>query len=596
VSSELRRARNRQMIIFFLVCFSMLVMLGRLYYWQIMESTSGYSLAQRANAEHIENQIVNAPRGLIYDSRGQLLATNVVRDDVYIMPIQFAVDHPDTDTYQNDLKALIYYLHQVLPAVSENDLMNDFSSGSSAVRIAEAIDPSQSLQLRKLRLPDIFLEPRTLRTYPGGDLAAQMLGYVQDGNASQDSQGVYGIEQQYNSLLAGKPGSLTAETDLNGNPLTVGASTMQPAVNGADLTLTIDSSLQYFVQTELAQTVKTMEAESGTAVVINARTGAVVAMAGAPSFDPNNYGAYANANGCLGQQLVYFNPALYCTYEPGSTMKAVTMAAALDQGLITPETTINDPGYLTFNNQAVMVTNWNNQGYGQESMTQVLEHSANVGAAWVASYELGPARYYPYLARFGFGQATAIDGDESPGGYRTPQSPGWSPSDLTRQAFGQSITATPLQVAMAYEAIANGGVLMKPYLVASINNNGRVTTTQPQIQRRVISANADHLLTGMLIESATKGLADVVAIPGYSIAAKTGTATTQGISDTQTEASVAGFLPASNPRFVILVKLDRPQATIYGGTAAAPLWKAIAQQLIWYYNIPPDQSVPAEVA
>jgi cell division protein FtsI/penicillin-binding protein 2 len=221
-------------------------------------------------------------------------------------------------------------------------------------------------------------------------------------------------------------------------------------------------------------------------------------------------------------------------------------------------------------------------------MTQVLEHSANVGAAWVAYYKLGPSHYYQYLARFGFGQATGIDGAEDPGWYRTPQSPGWSPSDLTRQAFGQSITATPLQVAMAYEAIANGGVLMKPYLVASINKSGRVTTTQPQIESRVISANADRLLTGMLVQSAAKGL-DIITIPGYSIAAKTGTATTQGISDTETEASVAGFFPASNPRFVILVKLDRPQATIYGGTAAAPLWQDIAQRLIWYYNIPPDQ-------
>jgi cell division protein FtsI/penicillin-binding protein 2 len=286
VSSELRRARNRQMIIFFLVCFSMLIMLGRLYYWQILESTSGFDLAQRANTEHIENKTVNAPRGLIYDIRGQLLATNIVRDDVYIMPTQFAVDHPDTDTYQNDLKALIYSLHQVLPAVSENDLMKDFSSGSAAVRIAQAINPSQSQQLRKLRLPDIFLEPGTLRSYPGGDLASQILGYVQNGDDSQPSQGFYGIEQQYNTLLAGKPGSLTAETDLNGNPLTVGASTRQAAVNGADLTLTIDSSLQYYVQMHLAQAVKTMEAQSGTAVVIDARTGAVVAMAGAPSFDP----------------------------------------------------------------------------------------------------------------------------------------------------------------------------------------------------------------------------------------------------------------------------------------------------------------------
>ena len=586
--SELQRARNRQMIIFFLVCLSMLIMLGRLYYWQILQSQSGYHLAQRANAEHIQNQIVNASRGLIYDSRGQLLATNVVKDDVYIMPIQFAVDHPDTDKYQSDLKALIFSLHQVLPAISEDILLKDFASGLPAVRIAVEIDPEQSQQLRRLRLPDIFLEPRTLRSYPEGDLAAQVLGYVEnDGN---DSQGVYGIEQQYNTLLAGKAGSLTAETDLNGNPLTVGASSSQSAINGANLTLTLDSSLQYFVQTELAEAVKTMEAQSGTALVLNARTGAVVAMAGAPSFDPNNYGASANEMGCLGKELVYFNPALYCGYEPGSTMKAVTMAAALDQGLITPNTMIDDPGYLRFDDTAIQpVWNWRDQAYGQETMTQVLEHSANVGAAWVAYDKLGPDRYYPYLARFGFAQATGIDGDEDPGGYRTNKTPGWSPSDLTRQAFGQSIDATPLQMAQAYEAIANDGVMMKPYVVASIDNNGHRTTTRPQVQRRVISANADHLLTGMLVQSATKGLANVVAIPGYSIAAKTGTATTQGIADTKTEASVAGFLPASNPQFVILVKLDQPEATIYGGTAAAPLWKAIAQQLMWYYNVPPDQ-------
>ncbi len=586
--SELQRARNRQMIIFFLVCLSMLIMLGRLYYWQILQSQSGYHLAQRANAEHIQNQIVDASRGLIYDSRGQLLATNVVKDDVYIMPIQFAVDHPDTDKYQSDLKALIFSLHQVLPAISEDILLKDFASGLPAVRIAVEIDPEQSQQLRRLRLPDIFLEPRTLRSYPEGDLAAQVLGYVEnDGN---DSQGVYGIEQQYNTLLAGKAGSLTAETDLNGNPLTVGASSSQSAINGANLTLTLDSSLQYFVQTELAEAVKTMEAQSGTALVLNARTGAVVAMAGVPSFDPNNYGASANEMGCLGKELVYFNPALYCGYEPGSTMKAVTMAAALDQGLITPNTMIDDPGYLRFDDTAIQpVWNWRDQGYGQETMTQVLEHSANVGAAWVAYDKLGPDRYYPYLARFGFAQATGIDGDEDPGGYRTNKTPGWSPSDLTRQAFGQSIDATPLQMAQAYEAIANDGVMMKPYVVASIDNNGHRTTTRPQVQRRVISANADHLLTGMLVQSATKGLANVVAIPGYSIAAKTGTATTQGIADTKTEASVAGFLPASNPQFVILVKLDQPEATIYGGTAAAPLWKAIAQQLMWYYNVPPDQ-------
>jgi len=161
-------------------------------------------------------------------------------------------------------------------------------------------------------------------------------------------------------------------------------------------------------------------------------------------------------------------------------------------------------------------------------------------------------------------------------------------SDLTRQAFGQSILATPLQVAMAYETIANAGVTMRPYLVASINNNGHIVKTQPQVIRHVISEHTAALLTDMLERVVTNGLAQPVQVPNYTVAAKTGTATTQGIDASQTEASVAGFIPASNPQFVILVKIDRPQAAIFGGTAAAPLWKAIAQELMWYYHVPPD--------
>lgn len=586
MSQELRRARNRQMLIFLLVCFGMLILLSRLYYWQVVQAHSGHNLAQLASEEHIQDIVLNAPRGLIYDAQGRILATDVVRDDVYIEPIQFSVDHPDD--YQASLAELIHSLHQVLPSVSEDQLYKDFNSGLQTMRIATRINPTQSQQLQNKRLPDIFLVSRTWRVYPQGTLAAQLLGYVTQSDT--DDHGVYGIEGQYNALLAGKPGSLTAETDLNGNPLVVGPSTQQNPVPGADLTLTINSDIQYFVEQGLAQEVKLLGAQSGTVVVLNARTSAVVAMAGYPTFDPNQYWQYANQKGCLGSEDVYFNPALYCAYEPGSTMKAVTMAAALDQHLITPDTTLVDPGYISFPD-APTVYNWDDLAYGTETMTQVLEHSANVGAAYVAHNILGAARYYPYLARFGFGQLTGLnDGPETPGTYRTPtNSPQvWTPSDLTRQAFGQSIEATPLQMAMAYETIANGGVMMRPYLLASVNNNGHNTTTQPQEVRRVISAQAAQQLTGMLREAATIGLAQTAKVPGYTVAAKTGTATTQGISDSETEASVAGFIPAQNPQFVILVKIDRPQATIYGGTAAAPLWKAIAQQLMEYYQVPPD--------
>jgi cell division protein FtsI/penicillin-binding protein 2 len=582
---QLRRARNRQMFIFLLVCLGMCTLLARLYYWQVLQSQSGYKLAQRANTEHIKNLTLDAPRGLIYDINGKLLATNVMRDDVYIEPLQFTLDHPDAA--QSDLEALITSLHQVLPKVSIEKLKQAFASGQYTARIAIGIDPSQSEQLHKLQLPDVFLEPRTWRIYPGGSLAAQILGFVTQNDS--DNHGNYGIEGKYDALLEGKPGSFTVVKDLQGNPLGVGSINEQPPISGANLTLTIDSSVEYQVSTALADTVKNLQAESGTVVVINAHTGAVVAMAGEPTFDSNHYGQFATQEGCLGSEAVYFNPALYCGYEPGSTMKLVTMAAALDQGLITPDTTLNDTGCMTFTD-APIVCNWQYKAYGTESMTQVLIHSANVGAAYVAHDILGANRYYPYLSRFGFGQPTNIDGPEEAGVYLSPNDQNWTISDLTRQAFGQSIRATPIQVAMAYEAIANGGVMMYPYLVSKINANGKVVTTYPRIERRVISVHAAQLLTEMLTQAAQFGSAKLAQVPGYSVAAKTGTATMQGISSDQTEASVAGFIPASNPRFVILVKIDRPRKAIYGSTAAAPLWKTIAQQLMWYYAVPSDQA------
>ncbi|GAC1390960.1 MAG: penicillin-binding protein [Ktedonobacteraceae bacterium] len=584
MNTELQRARRRQMFVFVLVCGGMLLLLGRLYYWQVL---SGPRLARLATNEHTKNLPLKAPRGLIFDAQGHLLVTNVIRDDVYIEPRQFRIDFEHDDNAHDKWVSLMHSLHQVLPYLSEDTLINKFDSDAWTLRInRQPIEPAQSEQLRSMRLPDVFLQARPVRSYPGGDLAAQVLGYV-----DSDATGQYGIEGKYNAQLAGKAGSITAETDLNGNPLTVGASSGQAPVPGANMTLTIDSTIQYMAQTALVDTIKKLQAQSGSVVVLNARTGAVVAMAGAPSFDPNHYSDYASQTGCVNSASVYFNPVLYCTYEPGSTMKSVTMAAGLDQGLITPDTSFTDNGTISFPD-ANPVANWNFNAYGVETMTQVLEHSANVGTAYVAHDILGPNRYYPYVQRFGFGQAYNIDGPEQVGTYRTNTSNGWYPTDLTRQAFGQSISTTAFQMAMVYEVIANGGVMMKPYLVQSMNDNGHVTTTHPQIQRRVISAETAKLLSGMLVSAANYN--KQATFPGYSIAVKTGTATTQGLDASQTEASMVGFLPASNPQFVILVKIDRPSATIaggtaiFGGTAAAPLWKSIAEQLMWRYNVPPD--------
>ncbi|GHO43730.1 peptidoglycan D,D-transpeptidase FtsI family protein [Ktedonospora formicarum] len=580
MSPELQRARRRQTVIFLLICVAMVVLLGRLYYWQAIRSDQ---LTRWANAEHTQNQVVDAPRGTIYDSAGIVLATNVIRDDVYIEPLQFASDNLDAEQSKIELQKIVSKLHQALPSLSEAQLSADFASGRSTIRIATLVDPAQSQQLRNLQVPYTFLEPRTVRVYPSNDLVAQILGYVQP-----DEGGLYGIEGTFDKLLAGKPGSFTAETDLNGNPLTVGASSEQAVINGANLTLSIDSTMQYIAQQALMSRIKETSALGGTATIVDVKTGALVAMVGAPTFDPNSYSKYYNKRGCLDTLSVYFNPVLMCTYEPGSTMKAITLAAALDQGVVTPTTTIEDNGTVTFDD-AVLVANWEHQAHGTESMTQILDYSANVGAATVAHDFLTAKRYYPYLERFGFGTRTNVGGIEAPGGYRTPTSQGWTPSDLTRQAFGQSITATPLQVVMAYAAIANQGAMMRPYLVSQIDDNGKLTSTKSQVFRQVISKKSSQELTQMLTHAADYN--KQVVVPGYSVAAKSGTATTQGVSEDQTEASIAGFLPASNPRFAILVTLDRPQSTIYGGTAAAPLWNKIAQQLMWRYHVASDRPV-----
>ncbi|HTI14108.1 MAG TPA: penicillin-binding protein 2 [Dictyobacter sp.] len=542
-------------------------------------------MARWANAEHTQSGQVNAPRGNIYDVNGLLLATNIVRDDVYVDPAQIVSDNPNT--YEGVRVQLAQKLHRVLTNVPVTTLEQDLSLNVAAVPVAVSITPAQSAQLSAMQLPYTFLQPRTWRDYPQGDAMAQILGYVQD-TTNTTPHGVYGIERSYDQQLAGKPGSFTTETDLNGNPLTVGASSSQQPVPGSNITLTIDSDIQYQLQTELDARVKQTGSLSGSAVVVDARTGAIVAMAGSPTFDPNNYGQYASQKGCLNTEEVYMNPVLYCEYEPGSTMKVITMAAALDQHKVTPSSTINDPGYVDFSDGTPRVTNWDYPaGHGKETMTQVLEYSSNVGASIIGHNYLGPQGFYPYVQRFGFGQCTGLFAPESCGSYSSPQDNGWSPSDLARQSFGQSILVTPIQMAMAYEAVANNGVMMKPYIVSEISSGQKVTNIQPQVSHQVISAQADQELVGMLKANAlyNKGEASV---PGYQIAFKSGTATTQGLSMSETEASLAGFIPATDPRFVILVKLDHPD-DIFGGNAAGPLWSQIAQQLMLRYNIPPDQ-------
>jgi cell division protein FtsI/penicillin-binding protein 2 len=585
VTDELHRARSRQAVLFLLISASMIAITARLAYWQIEQHNP---LALRADQEHKHPFIVPAGRGSIYDTNGKLLTLTLTVDAVEADPQAIQQEnssHPGTLNQTLDQISTILAIPtdvlrpQIQLAQDGHLLTFTYLHDANGNKIHTTRQQSDQITqlLNQGQLWGIGLLPESQRVYIDGDLAAQLLGFVQ-----QDSgDGQYGVEKYYNTLLAGQPGKLFAETDVDGNPLAIGEHIWQPPVNGAALTLTIDANVQMTVEQMLHDAIMRYQADSGSVIIVNPKTGAVLAMASEPRFDPNQYNHVSSYD-------LFLNPVTSDVYDPGSTMKAITMAAGLDLQLITPDTTLTDPGYYTVD--GIPLFNFNNTGYGLETMTQVLQHSANVGAIWVALQKLHQANFYHYLAQFGFGVPTGVDlPTESPGIVPPPA----QRTDLTlaENSYGESIAVTPLQMVMAYAALANGGLLMRPYTVASATQNGHVTTFSPQRVRQAVSPATAQTITQMLVQSAKDGEAQLALVPGYQIAAKTGTSTPNPDATTYTYASVAGFAPASNPQFVMLVKIDHPRAPIFGGLVAAPLWHDIAAWLLHYLRIPPDQPV-----
>jgi cell division protein FtsI/penicillin-binding protein 2 len=292
------------------------------------------------------------------------------------------------------------------------------------------------------------------------------------------------------------------------------------------------------------------------------------------------------------KHALYVNPITQDTYEPGSTMKVLTMAAGLDTGAITPETTLNDTGVFQIGDTTIH--NWSGSGFGMENMTQVLQHSANVGASYVAE-QLGTDRFYTYINRFHLGEPTGIDmPGESAGIVPRPGDKNWSIVNLYTNSFGQALTMTPMQLMTAVAAVANHGVMMKPQILQQMVYDGRIIDKPPKTIGRTISARTAHTLTDMLVHSAIGGEASEALIGGYNIAAKTGTANVAGTDGTYLEgvgstiASVIGYAPAYHPRFLVLVKIDRPKDQPWGSTVAAPVLHDVFQDLFMYYHIAPD--------
>jgi cell division protein FtsI/penicillin-binding protein 2 len=568
----LSQASQRQLALLIVALLVLGTLASRVTYWQIWQHAR---LSQLANQEDLRAIQLYNGRGSILDARGKILALSVTVDEV--------IADPDVIRSVNGLDLAATTLAKVLK-LPESLLKSELNVPGAYVEIRDTKQQVVlllqqqsdllSVEIDQGNLPGIALIPVVQRAYPDGGLAAQVLGFVR----TSDGTGQYGVEQEYNAQLMGQPGLLYTAVDAEGRPLATVPQRQTPDVPGSNITLTIDANIQYWVEQGLANTVRQMGADGGTVIVMDPQTGAIMAMASLPSFDPNQYGDATLAS--------FVNPAVSSTYDPGSVMKAMTMAMGINSGVITPDSSYDDTGSTMVD--GITLHNWDASAHGTINMTQVLQYSANTGAIWAARH-IGSDRFTSYLHDFGFMQPTGIDLPDEAAGSRDMS----SAADLTmaENAFGESIAVSPLQMVMAYGVLANGGLLMRPYIVSGIsasNGQGPVTRYGPQPVRQVVSPQTAEMVTQMLVQSAALSEAQMNLVQGYSVAAKTGTSTPNTSNPSDTFASVIGYAPATHPRFVMLVKLNHPRATIFGGSAAGPLWRALAEQLFVYFQIPPD--------
>ncbi len=426
------------------------------------------------------------------------------------------------------------------------------------------------------------------RYYPEGNIGSHLLGFV--GYMDDEKIGHYGLEGFFNQELFGQFGSVIAERDARGDLVIVNDREYNKAEDGSDLILTINRSIQFKACQKLNTAALRYGADGGSIIIMDPATGAIIAMCSWPDYDPNNYQTVEDIK-------VFNNQAIFAQYEPGSIFKTFTMAASIDQDAITPDTTYNDEG-------SVMVSGWpkpirnsdydTHGGYGVVNMVTVLEESLNTGAIF-AMQQVGPQIFSDYVKDFGFGEKTGIELEtESQGDIDNLLADKIKQVDAAVASFGQGIAVTPLQLVTAYAAVANGGILMKPYLVKEIiQKDGSKIITKPRQIKQVISERTALLLTGMLVNVVEGGHAKWAGVTGYYVAGKTGTAQVaykdrRGYSD-RTIHTFVGFAPAEEAKFVILVKLDDPKSVRFAASSAAPLFGELAEFILNYWEIPKER-------
>ncbi len=540
----------------------------RLFSKSILEHSSYVALASN---QHTIREELPSHRGTIYAHDGgnalYPVATNARTFDVNVIPSQ--VINP---------KALAAAIAPIL-GLDEHDLADKFASKVPYLPpLKHRIDKATADKLAAIPLKGISLVPTDTRFYPEGEYADQLLGYV-----NFDSVGTYGIEHRYDDVLQGKSGTLLGQKDTFGRLVSItGQVNPEP---GSDLVLTLDHTIQFIADQALKQAITNYGAGGGSVIVLNPKTGALLALANQPGFDPNSYNTVPSD-----QQNRFLNDAVSTTYEPGSIMKPVVMATAINEGKLTPDTTSTFANFVTV--QGYQIHTALDKAYGTETMTQVLENSDNVGMVWVAGH-LEYQDLYDSFKKFGFGQPTGIDLPGETAGSVLPVK-SWHDINRATMAFGQGISVTPIEMAMAWGSLINGGKLMKPYVVEKIiRPSGDVVITQPTEVRETVSQDTADKVRGMLLSVVDNGQSHKAQIPGYSIAGKTGTAQIAdphgGYLADSWNHSFIGFFPANDPQYLVMVKLDHPTSSIYADATALPTFRSIATGIISATELPPDR-------
>lgn len=582
-----------------LFLFLLVIVAARFFYLQVLRHEH---FAALANKQHWASQEISAARGEIFSSDSFPLANNQTAYLVYGEP-QKIVDIEDTAERISTILASenLKTTSQSSKRISGDDWRQEESKRVSAllsedllwVPLAHKVSPETKEKIEELGIGGIGFEEEPKRLYPEGRLAAHILGFVGRNDDGLD-QGYYGLEGFYNGDLKGNPGRVVQENDASGAPIPVGGYKKTSALDGRGLKMTIDRYLQFLVESHLTAAVGKYQALGGTVIILEPQTGAVLAMASYPAFDPSDPFAVSSLSdrgdsvgGDASLEPLWKNPAISETYEPGSVLKALTMSAAIDAGTVEPQTTMLDSGPIVVS--GYKVDNWDGKHHGEETMIEVLQHSNNIGAAWVGE-QLGAKTLRDYFLRFGLGVRAGIDLEGEDTGAVKDLSE-WRPIDLVTSAFGQGISVTPLQLALAFSAIVNDGRLMRPFVVSGIIDGEKIIQTKPKVVSQVVSSKSAKIIVEMLTQAVEGGESKFYNLKTHKVAGKTGTAQIPvggSYDPRKTNATFVGFLP-SYPRFVMLTLLKQPSSSVYAAETAVPLWMEIAKELTVYYGIGPDK-------